>query len=157
MTILDALLKRTSAALTKPGSEMRRTIATAHSAAFYAASKERTGVMPKGLSRAERADLKAAVAAQLKYYDTFAAQAGEMSDAAVAARAQMYAGAVRGTFYGARYPGLNQYPGDGNTKCLTNCLCSLDEKDDGIHWELSPVENCEDCQAMAAGGPYDRA
>ena len=155
MTILDALLKRTSAALTKPGSEMRRTIATAHSAAFYAAVKERTGVMPKGLSRAERADLKVAVTAQLKYYDAFAAQAAGMSDAAVAARAQMYAGSVRGTFYGARYPGLSQYPGDGNTKCLTNCLCSLEEKDDGIHWVLDGGEHCDDCEAMAAGSPYN--
>jgi len=134
---------------------MRRTIATAHSAAFYAAVKERTGVMPKGLSRAERADLKVAVTAQLKYYDAFAAQAAGMSDAAVAARAQMYAGSVRGTFYGARYPGLSQYPGDGNTKCLTNCLCSLEEKDDGIHWVLDGGEHCDDCEAMAAGSPYN--
>jgi hypothetical protein len=154
MTILDNLLKRTSAALTKPGSEMRRAIATAHSAATYAAIKERTGVMPKGLSRAERADLKAAVAAQLKYYDAFAAQAGEMSEAAVAARAQMYAGSIRGTFNNARFPGLSQVPGDGQTQCLTRCLCSLEEKDDGIHWVLDGGEHCDDCEAMAAGSPY---
>ena len=154
MTILDALLARTSAALTKPGPAMRRAIATAHSAATYAAIKERTGVMPKGLSRAERNDLKARVAEQLKYYDKFAAQAGDMSDAAVASRAGMYAGAVRGTYYGARYPGLSQYPGDGNTNCLTRCHWELTEEDDGIHWNLN-AEGCEDCQAMAAGGPYE--
>ena len=155
MTILDNLLTRASGAMQKPGLAMRKAIATAHSAATYAAIKERTGVMPKGLSKAERADLKARVAEQLKYYDAFAAQAGDMSEAGVVARAGMYAGAVRGTYYGARYPGLNQYPGDGSTKCLTNCLCSLDERDDGIHWILDGGEHCEDCQAMAEGGPYE--
>src|SRR5512138_1479255 len=130
--VLDNLLTRARGEMTKPGAEMRRAIATAHSAATYAAIKERTGIMPKGLSRAERNDLKARVQEQIKYYDRFAEQAGDMSEAAVAARAGMYAGSIRGTFYGARYPGLGQYPGDGNTKCLTNCLCSLDERDDGI-------------------------
>lgn len=154
-TVLDNLLARASSAMTKPGAEMRRAIATAHSAATYAAIKERTGIMPKGLSRAERNDLKARVAEQITYYDRFAEQAGDMSEAAVAARAQMYAGAVRGTYYGARYPGLNQYPGDGNTQCLTNCLCSLDERDDGIHWVLDGGEHCDDCETMAAGGPYN--
>jgi len=154
-TVLDKLLDKARGAMVKPGRDMRKAIATAHSAATYAAIKERTGIMPKGLSRAERNDLKARVAEQLKYYDRFAAQAGDMSDAAVAARAQMYAGAVRGTYYGARYPSLTQVPGDGNTKCLTNCLCSLDERDDGIYWILDGGEHCADCEAMAEGSPYN--
>jgi hypothetical protein len=153
MPILDNLLKRTASEITKPGAAMRRTIATAHSAAYYAGLKDRFGFASKGLSRVERAELKARVTEQLKYYDKFAAQAGEMSDAAVAARAQLYAGAIRGTFYTARFPGLKQYPGDGNTACRTNCLCDLSEEDDGIHWNLG-AEGCEDCQAMAAGSPY---
>lgn len=155
MPTIDKLIDRSRAEMRKPSRDMRKAIATAHSAATYAAIKDRTGVMPKGLSRAERNDLKARVSEQLKYYDRFAAQAGDMSDTAVAARAQMYAGAVRGTYYGARYPGLNQYPGDGNTKCLTNCLCSLDERDDGIHWILDGGEHCDDCIAMTAGSPYN--
>jgi hypothetical protein len=53
MTILDAILKRATSEMTKPGPEMRRAIATAHTAAYYAAIKERTGVMPKGLSKIE--------------------------------------------------------------------------------------------------------
>ncbi len=154
--ILDKLIARASGEMKKPSRDMRKAIATAHSAATYAAIKERTGVMPKGLSRAERNDLKARVAEQLKYYDRFAEQAGDMSDAAVAARAGMYAGAVRGTYYGQRYPGLSQVPGDGSTKCLTNCLCSLDERDDGIYWTLDGGEHCGDCEAMAAGSPYGR-
>jgi hypothetical protein len=59
MTILDAILKRATSEMTKPGPEMRRAIATAHTAAYYAAIKERTGVMPKGLSKIERGELKA--------------------------------------------------------------------------------------------------
>ena len=137
-----------------PGRDMRKAIATAHSAATYAAIAERTGIMPKGLSRAERNDLKARVAEQLKYYDRFAAQAGDMSDAAIAARAGMYAGAVRGTYYGQRYPGLLQVPGDGQTQCLTNCKCSISEQEDGIHWTLNAGESCGDCETMAANSPY---
>ncbi len=157
-TALDKLLARASGEMKAPGRDMRKAIATAHSAATYAAIKERTGVMPKGLSRAERDDLKARVAEQLKYYDRFAEQAGDMSDAAIAARAGMYAGAVRSTYYGQRYPGLDTYPGAGATKCLTRCGCDLDERDDGIHWVLDEsIENCEDCQALAAGSPYERS
>ena len=151
---LNAIHKRALAEMQKPGPIMRKAIATAHSAATYAAIKERTGVMPKGLSKAERNDLKARVAEQIKYYDRFAAAAPDMTDAGVAVRAAMYAGAVRGTYYGARYPGLNQYQGDGQTQCLTNCLCSLDERDDGIHWVLDGGEHCTDCVDMAAGSPY---
>jgi hypothetical protein len=155
MTLLSALLTRTAAEMQKPGTTMRRAIATAHTAAYYAGLKERTGVLPKGLSRVERAELKKVVAEQLKYYDRFAAQAEEMSEGAVGARAQMYATSIRATYYGAHYPGLSQYPCDGNTRCLTNCKCDLDERDDGIHWVLND-EGCEDCQAMAEGGPYGR-
>lgn len=153
MTILDKILAKASTEMRKPGPDMRRAIATAHSAAYYAAIKERTGVMPKGLSKIERAELKKAVAEQIKYYDRFAEQAEGMSEAAVNARAGMYAGAVRGTYYKAHYPGLDTYPGAGATKCLSNCKCTLDEREDGIHWVLND-EGCEDCQALAAGSPY---
>jgi hypothetical protein len=155
VTILDALLTRTSAAIDTPGPAMRRALVTAHTAAYYAGLKERFGFASKGLSKIERAELKTRVVAQLKYYDAFAAQAKDMSDAAVAARAQLYAGAIRATFSEAMFPGLKQYPGDGNTACRTNCLCSLSREDDGIHWNLG-AEGCEDCQAMAAGSPYGK-
>jgi len=155
-TVLDKLLDKARGAMVKPGRDMRKAIAIAHSAATYAAIKERTGVMPKGLSRAERNDLKARVAEQLRYYDRFAAQAGDMSDAAVAARAQLYVGAIKATYGEARYPGLSQYPGDGSTQCKVNCGCDLDERDDGIHWILNEaLENCEDCQSLASGSPYN--
>ncbi len=154
MTILDALLARTSAAMTKPGASMRRAIATAHSAATYAAIKERTGVMPKGLSRAERNDLKARVAEQLKYYDKFAAQAGDMSDAAIAARAGMYANAIKSTYGSFRNPGLPFQPGEGS-ECLVNCRCSwVDNGDGSFNWTLDAKESCPTCLSRADGNPY---
>jgi hypothetical protein len=151
---LNSLTTRARAAMTAPGKDMRKAIATAHTAATYAAIKERTGVMPKGLSRAERNDLKTRVAEQLKYYDRFAEQAGDMSEAAVAARAGMYAGAVRGTYYGARYPGLPFQPGVG-TDCLTNCRCDwVDNGDGSFNWTLDAKESCSTCLLRADGNPY---
>ena len=160
-TVLDNLRTRALAEMRKPGPDMRRAIATAHSAATYAAIKERTGVMPKGLSKAERNDLKAAVAAQLKYYDAFAAQASGMSDSAVAARAGMYAGSIRQTFYEARW-GAWDIPDElmpGNQQCLTNCLCNISITDNGdgtgvLKREMGGTEHhCDECPALV--GDHD--
>jgi len=160
-TALNALLARASSAMTAPGKDMRKAIATAHKAATYAAIKERTGVMPKGLSKAERADLKARVQEQLQYYDRFAEQAGDMSDAAVGARAQMYAGAIRQTFYAARWGGWdipdNLMP--GNQQCLTNCLCHISIADNGdgtgvLTREMGGTEHhCTECPELV--GDHD--
>lgn len=154
MTLLDALLTRTAAEMQKPGATMRRAIATAHTAAYYAGIKERTGVLPKGLSRAERAELKQAVAEQLKYYDRFAEQAGEMSEGAVGVRAGMYAKAIRTTYSVGRYPGLPFHPGEGS-ECLTNCRCSWQDNGDGSYnWVLDAKESCPTCEGRASDNPY---
>lgn len=104
--------------------------------------------------------VKKIVGGQIDYLNGFtdAIEQGAYDDRddALRARATMYAGALRGTWYGGRYPSLTQVPGDGGTRCLTNCKCDLIEADDGIHWNLND-EGCDDCQAMAAGSPYDRA
>ena len=81
--------------------------------------------MPKGLSKAERDDVKARVSAQADYLRGFVQAAPDLSDAQVAQRAVFYLGAVRATYYGARFPGLPSYPGDGQTACKTNCKCHL--------------------------------
>jgi hypothetical protein len=154
LTILDNLLTRAAAAITQPGPEMRRAIATAHTAAYYAGVKERTGIMPKGLSKVERAELKARVEEQLKYYDAFAAQAKDMSDPAVAARAQLYAGAIKSTYGVSRNPGLPFYPTEGS-ECMTNCRCEWrDDGDDSYTWVLDAKESCPTCLARADGNPY---
>lgn len=138
---------------------MEVAIRRSQTAAYIAATAERLGVTPKavkGLSRAERRELEARIEKQLKYLDGFAAdlKAGKLTMAQAAARADLYAGAVRGGFYAARYPGLNQVPGDGSTPCLGNCKCSLEARDDGVYWVLHPAEHCDGCMSMAAGSPY---
>lgn len=138
---------------------MEVAIRRSQTAAYIAATAERLGVAPglvKRLSRAERLELDARVNTQLKYLDGFAAdlKAGKLTMAQAAARADLYAGATRGGFYAARYPGLNQVPGDGGTPCKTNCKCILEDRGGLIHWRLSPAEHCDGCQAMAASGPY---
>jgi len=54
----------------------------------------------------------------------------------------------------AGLPVLTNSPGDGGTQCHGNCHCTLDSRDDGIHWVIQAGENCEDCLSLAAGGPY---
>ncbi len=115
---------------------------------------ERTGIDPRGLSRAEREDVKAAVKAQLEYLDGFLKALPDMSEKAIAARADLYAGTVRASYYGARFPGLPSYPCDGGTPCLGNCKCTLDQREDGIYWVLGAAEHCDGCVSRANGSPY---
>lgn len=51
-------------------------------------------------------------------------------------------------------PRLNQVPRDGKTQCKGGCNCEITEHDDGLHWDLNPGETCDDCRALATGGPY---
>ena len=138
---------------------MEQAIRRSQTAAYIAATAERLGVPPsavKGLSRAERKELDARIDAQLKYLDGFVTdlKAGRLTMAQAQARANLYAGAVRGGYYAARYPGLRDYPGDGSTPCRGNCKCTLEDRDDGIWWVLHPAEHCDGCISRAAGSPY---
>lgn len=173
MSAPDKLTKLTQDAIAslpgKPGSPQwqaafERIIAQSHTAAYYAGLAEKSAggkarawlakfVGNAALSKEQRAELKSMIKGQLEYMRGFADEASDMSDSAVAARADLYAGATRGAYYAARHPGLSQYPGDGGTACKGNCKCSLTEEDDGIHWVLGG-EGCADCQKMAAGSPY---
>lgn len=139
--------------------EMERAIRLSQTAAYIAATAERLGVSPKlvkGLSRAERKELDARIAEQVKYLDGFVAdlKAGKLSPAQAQARANLYPGATRGTFYATRYPGLKAYPGDGSTPCKGNCKCTLEQRGDGLYWVLHPAEHCTGCLSNAAGSPY---
>lgn len=92
-----------------------------------------------------------------------AINSGDISEAQALARINQYGQAAQQSYwseYGrqaetlAGLPSLNQVPGDGGTRCHGNCNCELSNEDDGIHWNLNPGENCDDCVALAAGGPY---
>jgi hypothetical protein len=138
---------------------METAIRRSQTAAYIAATAERLGVKPslvKGLSKAERKELDARINAQLKYLDGFVAdlKAGKLTMAQAQARAALYAGPTRGTFYATRYPGLPAVPGDGSTPCLGNCRCTLEERGGSIWWVLHPAEHCSGCLDMASGSPY---
>lgn len=134
---------------------MQRALATAHTAAYVRGIADRTGVMAKGLSRAERNDVKARVQEQAAFLRGFVQAAPGLSEAQIAQRAALYLGAVRATYYGVRYPGLPSYPGDGSTLCRTNCTCHLEARAGGIWWVLGASEHCDDCRERASASPYE--
>lgn len=135
--------------------EMEKAIRLSQTASYLAAVKDRTGVMPKGLSRAERRELDARIAEQVKYLDGFARDLrdGKLTMAQAKARATLYAGPTRSTYYATRYPSLPFQPGEG-TECKANCRCSWVQRGDRYYWTLSAVEHCPTCTTRAAGNPY---
>jgi hypothetical protein len=138
---------------------MEVAIRRSQTAAYIAATAERLKVSPaavKGLSKAERKELDARINAQLKYLDGFVAdlKAGKLTMAQAQARAALYPGATRGTFYATRYPGLSAVPGDGSTPCNGNCKCYLEERGNKVYWRLTSAEHCAGCVSLAAGSPY---
>ena len=162
-------------ALTRGGSvgawerAMQAALARAHTAAYIAATAQRLGIAPDSplisqsrLSRAERADISAQVAGQLKYLRAFAAQvkAGGLSERAVLARAVSYAGSVKAPYYAARW-GEWDIPTrllPGTAQCMGNCLCHLsDVKDNGdgtgtltrVLGAGAAERHCADCPGLA--------
>jgi len=140
---------------------MERAIRTAHTAAYIAATAERLGTTPKaikGLSRAERQELDAQMRVQFKYLDGFLAdmRAAKLTMAQASARAALYAGPSRGTFYAARYPGLPFYPTQGS-ECKANCRCWWEESGGQYLWKLAQAEHCPTCVSRASGNPYQVA
>lgn len=108
------------------------------------------------LSKAERADIKRVVDKQLDYLKGFEQARGDMSEQAVLARSQMYVGALRPTYYGARW-GDYEIPErlmPGNQTCLTNCKCeiSITDNDDGtgtLTRTLGSEKSCDECPGLA--------
>ncbi len=161
-TKLTALAHTALAALpTPPGSRgwaaaFQAMIARAHTAAYMVGVAERTGVDPRGLSRAERDDVKAAVKAQLAYLDGFLVALPELSEAQIAARTELYAGTVRGSFWQARTNNaLPVYPG-GCPQCYGRCRCSVAEQNGAWYWNsTNDKTTCDGCRERgAAWQPY---
>lgn len=157
-----------AADLPDPGSAgwekaMRTILTRGHTAAWLAGTAERLGVKLDSpllsrarLSRAERQEITAIVEKQIKYLEGFAAAKEDMSDAAVAARAAMYPGAARSTYYGARWGDWEIPEGlmPGAQQCLTRCLCKIHvvegDGDTGtLVRELGGTEHhCDECPAL---------
>jgi hypothetical protein len=142
---------------------MLEAITRGHAAAAIAGEAER-GIIGRGraalakwigeraLSAATRQLIRDAVAGQAPYLRNFASELGQLSDAQIAARAALYAGATRASYSKARWAGrgLPAYPADGGTACLVNCKCAWVERDDGMYWELGAAEHCADCESRAS-------
>lgn len=98
---------------------------------------------------------------QYGHLNNFAEQiaAGKLSEAEIIRRSEMYMNSSREAYERANarargVPQLPQYPGDGNTQCLTNCACYWDiitEWQEGAmvgwncYWTLSVAEHCQGC------------
>ena len=141
--------------------QMEAIIARGHMAAQIAGIADRSGVEPRGLSRIERQEIKAIIKDQLDYLKGFVAAAENMSPEAIAARAALYAGAVRQTYYAERW-GAWDIPAHllpGNQTCMTNCKCRISVEDHGdgtgtLTREMGGTENhCDECPALV--GSYD--
>lgn len=134
---------------------MEQAIRRSQTASYIAAIRDKTGIMPKGLSRAERTELNARIAEQVRYLDGFVKdlKAGKLTMPQAIARANMYAGPTRATYYATRYPSLPFQPGEG-TECRANCRCSWEQRGDRYYWTLSAVEHCPTCLDRSAGNPY---
>ena len=155
----------------KWAAEMRQVITRGHMAAWMAGTAERLGVKPDSpllskarLSKAERAEIKKTVDKQLDYLKQFSQAKGEMSEAQITARADLYPGAVKTTYYEARW-GDWDIPADllpGNQQCITRCLCRGHVRDNGDGtgvWirELGGTEqHCTECPPLAGEHPIER-
>lgn len=156
----------------KPGwaKAMEGIIARAHTAAAIAAIADRAGVKPseglfRGLSRLERAEIKAIVKAQLDYLKDFVAVASTKSEAYNKARAALYAGAVRKTFYQVRWGDWIIPPElvPGNQTCMANCKCRISVSDNGdgtgeLTREMGGIEtvHCDECPDLVGTYPVKR-
>ena len=140
---------------------METALVKAHTAAGMVGIAQRTGVDPRGLSKAERADIKRAVGEQLPYLRRFAAQAGDMTPDAVATRAALYASAIKATYYEQRW-GTWEIPDNlmpTKQACMVQCKCEISVADNGdgtgtLTRTMRGVENhCTECPPLA--GDHD--
>jgi hypothetical protein len=150
--------------------EMRASLTRAHTAAYVLGTAERLGssdpalINARNISRAERAEIKAAIEKQMQYLKGFSKAVGDgsMSARGITARAALYAGSLRATYNTTRWGDfiLPFVPGDGSSECLGRCGCQIEVSDSGdgtglMRWILSGLEwHCQTCPSRASGGPY---
>lgn len=148
---------------------MGAVLAAIHLAAAQAGSTSAGAVLPAGQQAGAVADRIAEreLAQQLGYLQAWAEElqragtASGVSEAAVRARARLYAGAIKATWSEARYAGipLPYHPGQGS-ECMVNCLCNwrveqLEEEGNyDAYWIMAAAEHCSTCPARQARNPY---
>ena len=139
--------------------QMARTIGDGHRDAY------RLGTGTKDMSPEARAFLAQTIAAQVKYLTGFTQdlRREDMSAALMKARAALYAGALKATYYRARFWAwdLPFVPTEGS-ECMVNCTCTIDvtEAGDGtglMAWTLGShahAETCPTCLDRADKSPF---
>lgn len=170
---LAALMSQAISSVPNVGSaawqrDVEQIIVRGHMAAWMAGTAERLGVPVDSpllsrarLSRAERKEVQGVVDAQLTYFRRFQSGMKGMSEAQIAARAQLYAGATRGTYSTQRWGDwvLPFQPTEGS-ECMANCRCHWEVKDNGdgtgsAVWRMGAAErHCTTCPSRASGSPY---
>lgn len=142
---------------------MQKTLAKAHQAAYLLGASERLGVKldspllnPRNLSRVERGELTAIVQTQVDFLARFVDVADDLSEAAINARADLYALAPKQTYWtGWAGEALECTPGSC-PDCLSNCRCGLERQDDGIHWICAEDDrSCAGCLDRANTWPLE--
>jgi hypothetical protein len=185
MTPLDKLIalavveiERATEAMAAGGStkawrrEMERIITTQTTAAYIAAAAQRLGVPPDSallsrarLSRAERADIQAQVRDQLRFLDGFQAAMGDMSPAAILARAKLYATGPRAFYSAQRWLDWDIPDGllPGRQQCGGRCYCVISVSDNGdgtgtLTRKMGAPESdhCTECPPLAGDHPVKR-
>lgn len=153
---------------------MEKTLTQAHTAAYITATAERLKVPPDSplisrsrLSRAERADITRAVQNQLSYLRGFVAdvQAGRLSPAQIAARANLYGPSITSFYYAQRW-GAWEIPDQllpGNQACGGRCKCTISVQDNGDGTGVltrvlgaGEVDHCTECPPLAGDHPVRR-
>lgn len=150
---------------------MRQALVTGQTAAYLSGLSERLGVPlgskllnERNLSKQERAEIKQAVEAQLQYLKGFQSAIPNMSEAQVAARAMLYSGSVKSTYYAARWGEWDIPQGllPGQQACLGNCGCTVSVRDNGdgtgmLTRVLGGAEHhCTECPPLAGEHPVKR-
>lgn len=122
------------------------------------------------LTQADFGSIGGMLAEQYKYLRNFAQQIenGELTPKEIMRRAMMYANSAReawnrarGRAHGIPEGALPDYPGSGNTECLTNCKCHWEIDEDSTEWRAYwtlgyvKTEHCFDCvQRSKEWAPY---
>jgi hypothetical protein len=142
------LTSRNAAAYEKA---MQQALAKGHTAAAIRGIADRTGIMPEGLSRAERDDIKAKLKSEFDFLKSFIAAAPDLSDAEIATRAALYPGATRAMYYQAfTNNALPLYPGSC-PQCYGRCRCSVDQRDGDWYWNAANDKaTCDGCRQRGA-------
>ena len=117
------------------------------------------------LSDDDLARIQDSIQEQYNYLDGFVAdiEAAVNADGAslnfIPARSALYAKSSRKAFWGQATNGANlpAQPGDGDSECLTNCLCSWECRDGQWYWVLGETDaHCPTCLKRASEwSPYE--